>query len=105
MMSRLATIHDDHTTTPGLPGETLAAYSYNGLGTIVAEQFPTPGVKLDYFGGTSRTYAGFDRFGRVKDQKWIKSTTVKDRYQYGHDHTDPAPGGGVPGTPFLYVGA
>jgi len=53
---------------------------------IVIEQFPQPDVKLDYFGGTSGTYAGFDRFGRVKDQKWIKATTVKDRYHYGYDY-------------------
>ena len=70
MISRLATIHDDHTTTRGLPGDTLAGYPYNGLGRIVAEEFPTPGVKLDYFQGTSGTYAGFDRFGRVKQQLW-----------------------------------
>ena len=53
---------------------------------MVAEQFPQPDVKLDYFQGTSGTYAGFDRFGRIKDQKWIKSETVKDRHQYGYDY-------------------
>ncbi len=43
----------------------LVQYSYLGLGTIVVEDYPEPQVRLDYYGGSSGTYAGFDRFGRV----------------------------------------
>jgi hypothetical protein len=36
---------------------------------------------------TTGTYAGFDRFGRVKDQYWegYGTTDDVDRFQYGHD--------------------
>ena len=30
----------------------------------------TPEVRLDYWGQTADTYAGFDRFGRVVQQLW-----------------------------------
>jgi len=71
------------------PGQTLASYSYNGVGRLVIESFPTPAVMLDYFGGTSGTYAGFDRFGRVADQHWSSAGVTPatlDRYQYGYDY-------------------
>ena len=48
-------INDDPATAPGLPSETLAGYSCDALGTIVTEEFPTPGVKLDYFQGTRKS--------------------------------------------------
>jgi hypothetical protein len=37
----------------------------------------------------SQTYAGFDRFGRVVDQRWVttgQNPVDKDRFQYGYDH-------------------
>ncbi len=87
MISRLATIHADGTgEAAGLPGQTLASYTYNGLGRIATEEFPEPGVKLDYAGGSSGAYSGLDRFGRVKDQRWHASGTDKDRYAYGYDY-------------------
>ena len=66
LLNRLDAIQDDST---GSPGTVLAAYDYLGLGQIVVEDFEKPDTKLDYFGGTSGTYSGFDRFGRVTDQK------------------------------------
>ncbi len=68
----------------------LAQYSYLGLGTIVIEDYQEPDVKLDYFGGTSGTYAGFDRFGRVVDQKWYDygASAIRDQYTYGYDRAD-----------------
>jgi len=43
-------------------------------------------AELDYYQGTAGTYAGFDRFGRIVDQKWKDgAATVIDRYQYGYD--------------------
>ncbi len=69
-----------------------AEYAYLGAGTVVELKYPAVTVSsnplaLTY--GASGTYAGFDRFGRVVDQKWeIKNaspTNVKDRYKYGYD--------------------
>ncbi len=83
-LNRLDAIKDD---SGGSPGSVLAQYTWLGLGTMVVEDFQQPQVKLDYFGGSSGTYAGFDRFGRVVDQKWYDygAAAVRDRYTYGHD--------------------
>ena len=85
-LNRLDAIKDD---SSGSPGITLAEYTYLGLGTIVIEDFQEPDVKLDLFGGTSGTYAGFDRFDRVVDQRWIDyepdPDVDRDRYKYGYD--------------------
>ena len=37
--------------------------------------------------GSGGSYGGFDRFGRIVDQKWQIETagTVKDEYKYGYD--------------------
>jgi len=83
-LNRLDAIKDDN---GGSPGDTLAQYTWVGLGTMVVEDFQQPDVKLDYFGGTSGTYAGFDRFDRVVDQKWYDygASAVRDQYTYGYD--------------------
>ena len=75
MLSRLDAICDDDSGSPGNP-DVLAAYTYLGLGTIVIEDYQEPDVQLDLFGGTTGTYAGLDRFGRVVDQC---GTTTKTR--------------------------
>ena len=66
-------------------GGTLSQYTYLGLGAIVKESYPQPGVTLDYFGGTSGTYAGFDNFGRVVQQPWKTSGGTLDQFNYGYD--------------------
>ena len=84
VLSRLDAICDDDS---GSPGDVLAAYTYLGLGTIVIEDYQEPDVKLDLFGGTTGTYAGLDRFGRVVVQNWYdygESTNV-DQFTYGYD--------------------
>jgi len=83
-LNRLDAIKDDNS---GSPGDTVAEYTYLGLGTMVVEDFQQPDVKLDYFGGTSGTYAGFDRFDRVVDQKWYDygASATRDQYTYGYD--------------------
>jgi len=97
MISRLATIHDD---SDGLPGEVLSEYAYSGLGRMASERYPTPDVRLDYYQGTSpaagqpstasrQGYAGLDRYGRVKDQRWRYEGATPadlDRYAYGYDY-------------------
>jgi RHS repeat-associated protein len=69
--------------------EVYAAYAYNGAGRIVLETQKNAGAtvaELDYYQSTTPdTYDGFDRFGRVVDQKWVHGATVLDRYGYGYD--------------------
>ncbi len=83
-LNRLDAIKDDN---GGSPGNTLASYTYLGLGTMVVEDFVQPQVKLDYFGGTSGTYSGFDDFGRVVQQLWRDYGAGQDRdnFTYGYD--------------------
>ena len=70
----------------------LEEYSYLGLNTIVERNRPTPGTKLTYLkqgsegnGEAGDQYAGLDRFGRVRDQRWMKGTTELDRFVYTYD--------------------
>jgi RHS repeat-associated protein len=70
-------------------GTGLAVYDYNGAGSRLAmSAYPQPSFKLDHFEGTSGTYAGLDRFGRVVDQYWKGSggTADVDRIHYAHDY-------------------
>jgi len=83
-LSRLAAIKDDNGS--GGEGDTLASYSYSGLGTLVAEDFEQPDVKLDRFGGNPGTYTGFDRFGRIKQQLWRDYGASEDREKFAYDH-------------------
>ncbi len=80
VMSRLAAIKDDG----GTP--VLASYEYLGAGTVVEENYEQPDVKLDYT-GTSHSYSGFDRFGRVVDHLWrdYGASADADRFLYGYD--------------------
>ncbi len=83
-LNRLDAIKDDN---GGSPGNTLASYTYLGLGTMVVEDFVQPQVKLDYFGGSLGTYAGFDDFGRVVQQLWrdYGASQDRDKFTYGYD--------------------
>ena len=92
-ISRLSTIADDNS---GSPGTTLEGYSYLGLDTIVQYAHPQDGINLTYIQQTGETnlitdggdqYVGLDRFGRVIDQNWWNPTTqaATDRFQYGYD--------------------
>ena len=87
-LNRLDAIKDDDGAQQAA-GTTLSQYSCLGLGTIVIEDFQEPDVKLDLFGGTTGTYAGFDRFDRVVDQRWVdygpNPDVDRDRYTYGYD--------------------
>ena len=82
VLNRLDAIKDD---SGGSPGNTLASYSYLGLGTIVIEDYEQPDVRLEYFFDSA--YSGFDRFGRVVDQRWYDygASADRDRYTYGYD--------------------
>src|SRR5262249_23622386 len=69
---------------------------YLGLGTVVERAHPQNNVNLTYIQQTGDTsaitdggdrYTGLDRFGRVIDQNWLKTTTATstDRFQYGYN--------------------
>ena len=78
------------TTSRGTSAENdnvYAAYLYNGVGRLAVEDFTQPDVRLDYWGQTPDTYAGFDRFGRVTQQLWRDYTEPADRakYLYAYD--------------------
>ena len=83
-INRLDAIKDDNA---GSPGNTIASYTYVGHDMIVIEDYEEPDVRLDYYGGTTGTYTGLDRFDRVVDQRWYdySSSTDVDRYKYGYD--------------------
>lgn len=58
----------------------LEAYTYLGLCTVVKRAHAEPGVDLTYItqsgesiGDAGDQYTGPDRFGRVVDQRWIKT--------------------------------
>jgi hypothetical protein len=65
----------------------LAAYSYNGAGRLAVEDFVQPDVRLDHWGQSAGTYAGFDRFGRVVQQLWrdYGASEDRDKFLYTYD--------------------
>jgi hypothetical protein len=92
-ISRLSAFADD---SGGAPGTRIEAYSYLGLDTIIKRAHVQPGVGLTYVqqaGDPNANttagdqYTGLDRFGRVIDQNWLKSSAgaSTDRFQYGYD--------------------
>jgi RHS repeat-associated protein len=69
-------------------GTILSEYSYTGVGRPAIVDMPQPKVKLDHFQGTSGTYAGWDRFGRTRQQYWsgYGGTANVDRVYYDYDY-------------------
>jgi hypothetical protein len=83
---RVAKIQHRRTTVETLHDTT---YLYNGTGRLVEARYKTssvnPELYLDYYGGTTGTYTNLDRFGRVKEQLWKRSSATIDRFVYDHD--------------------
>jgi RHS repeat-associated protein len=91
-LSRLSYLADDDGS--GGMGQHLEEYSYLGLGTLVQQARPQPGVGLSYvrqpgqmLGDAGDPYTGLDRFGRVVDQRWAApgAVTPADEHTYGYD--------------------
>ncbi|WP_428938181.1 hypothetical protein [Fontivita pretiosa] len=78
VLNRIASIKQSATT--------YASYTYLGGGSIVRRNHPQPQVRLDLWGGTSGTYSGLDRFGRVVDQLWRDYGASADRERFGHGY-------------------
>jgi hypothetical protein len=68
---RLSRVNMFEEDSSGSPGPDLTAYTYSGVGRLATADYVPIEVKLDlYQGATNGTYAGFDRFGRVKEHLW-----------------------------------
>jgi len=73
----------------------LAGYSFLGLNLPIRVNYSgEPGVELTYLkqgaepnGDAGDQYTGLDRFGRLVDQRWLKTSdgTHRERVQYGFD--------------------
>ena len=72
----------------------LVSYQYLGHAALIRASYDQPGVELTYLLQGSETpgtagdkYTGLDRFGRVQDQRWLKTSdgTPRERVQYGYD--------------------
>jgi YD repeat-containing protein len=72
----------------------LESYDYLGEAVVVSRKHPQPGVDLTYVkrageadGDAGDPYTGLDRFGRIVDQRWLKSSdgSALDRLQYSYD--------------------
>jgi len=72
-------------STPTSAAQVYALYTYLGAQTVVQVDHPAVpnGLTLSY--GTGGSYVGFDQFGRVIDQNWLKVAGAVDRYRYGYD--------------------
>jgi len=83
--------------------DTRCAYTYLGLDQWLEANYAEPGVKLTYLKQTGDPdfppgdprdpgdqYTGLDRFGRVQDQRWLKTSdgTHRERVQYGYDRAN-----------------
>ena len=82
-LSRLGTI----SSGSGGTGTIYASYSWNGVGRMVVEDFEEPELRLDYWGQTVDTYAGFDRFGRTTQQLWRDYGNGTDEDGRMRDHS------------------
>lgn len=87
LLSRIVSIKQSTTV--------LAGYSYLGVASPVRVNYSgEPGVELTYIkqggegtGDAGDQYTGLDRFGRLVDQRWLKTSdgTHRERVQYGFD--------------------
>jgi RHS repeat-associated protein len=73
---------------------TLESYDYLGEALVVSRKHPQVGVDLTYVkqageadGEAGDQYTGLDRFGRVVDQRWLRSGdgSAVERLQYTYD--------------------
>ena len=70
--------------------DTYVAYKYLGASMVVDADHPAvpTGLRLTLDPNGDKAYAGFDRLGRVIDQKWARSNTADpnvERFGYTYD--------------------
>jgi RHS repeat-associated protein len=75
-------------------GTTLEGYQYLGLDTVIVRSHPQPGLDLTFLkqgaestGDAGDQYSGLNRFGRVVDQRWRRTSdgSHADRFAYTYD--------------------
>jgi RHS repeat-associated protein len=81
-LSRVAALVDDNETSH------LVDYKYVGANEFAIVSYPQPVLKLTYANDAEDAYTGWDRFGRIVDQRWLKSATAVERLQYGYDRAN-----------------
>ncbi len=65
--SRVGSVIETHTGVP------IVSYGYLGLNTVVQKTYPSAGVRLAYHNSSDvGKYDGWDRFGRIILQKWVR---------------------------------
>ncbi len=67
---------------------TQFSYTFFGATSIAKIAFAASGgLNLDYGAGSGGAYAGYDRFGRIANQKWQNDagTTIQDGYAHRYD--------------------
>jgi RHS repeat-associated protein len=69
------------------PVETLVSYSYSGGGTLVSQTYNEPGIGKSLSTGSGDAYSALDRFGRMVDLRWKKSTSDLVRFKYSYDRS------------------
>ena len=82
-LNRLEAIKAD---SGGNPGDDAGGLLLSGREPVVEIDYAEPDVKLDLI-GSGHSYSGFDRFGRIVDQKWhdYGASADRDRFKYGYD--------------------
>lgn len=66
--------------------ETIVTYQYTGSGTVVTQTYSQPNVEQTLaLGSGSDPYSALDRFGRMVDLRWTKSSIDLVRFDYGYD--------------------
>lgn len=81
-LNRIVTISDDASGSPGNP---VTYYNYNGARRLMLVDLGN--FTLDYSLLTSNNYSGWDRFGRVVQQRWRGNTVSDaDRFYYAYDY-------------------
>lgn len=80
-LNRVASLVDDDGVSH------LVEYQYVGAGAFATIDYPQPGLTLTYKNDASDAYTGWDRFGRIVDQRWLKSGAAVERLQYGYDRS------------------
>ena len=65
------------------------ALKYNGLGRVteITSASSAANVSLKrYLSASPNEYTGFDRFGRLAEQRWTLGNTSVDHFQFSYDH-------------------
>ncbi|MCA9042060.1 MAG: glycohydrolase toxin TNT-related protein [Planctomycetaceae bacterium] len=85
-------------------GTILAQYSYTSGGIPAVTKLDDISLRRNYFNFSSEEYDGFDRFGRIKEQRWEGYNMVSDadQFDYVHDYNSNVTSRDIPSA--IYAG-